>query len=195
MCREDSTFPLDYQKMPNKNKSRNNSRKSTASSQGKPVAKADDDDFSSIVMKLKPQTSRRTTPVSVKSKSPPTSPRPEFLEPLSPNPITPPPTPWETLGMEEADYHAMMERIKNQYMEDMRKTFMENLYADLQSPSFWLRRIESLEKEREYFNKKRGWSAADIVAVERIDEEIAECQEELEFLDANEENRLEVEYD
>ena len=184
--------------MPNKNKSRNNSRKSTASSQGKPtvVKVGDDDDWGSGLV-LRPQTSRKTTPVNKKSVSPPTSPRPEFLEPLSPKPITPPtppPTPWETLGMEETEYHAMMERLRKQYAEDMRKTYINNLLADLQRPSFWLRRIEMLEKEREYFNKKRGWSAADMIAVDRIDEEIAECQDELDNLYADE-DRLEVEYD
>jgi hypothetical protein len=181
--------------MPTKNKSRNNSRKSTASSQGKPPAvNVEEDDFASIVMKLKPQTSRRTTPISVKSKSPPTSPRPDFLEPLSPTPITPPPTPWETLGMAEPDYHAMMERVRTMYMENLRKTYMDNMIADLQRPSYWLRRMESLEKEREYFNKKRAWSAADMLAVDRIDEEIAECEDALDNLYAEEE-RLEVEYD
>ena len=108
--------------------------------------------------------------------------------------MTPPPTPWETLGMEETEYQAMMERVRKQMMEDMRKNYMENLLADMLRPSFWLRRIEQLEKEREYFNKKRGWSAADIQAVDRIDEEIGECQDELDNLYADE-DRLEVEYD
>jgi hypothetical protein len=97
--------------------------------------------------------------------------------------------------MVEADYIAMMERVRKQYAEDMRKTYMENLLADLRNPSYWLRRIEMLEKEREYFNKKRGWSAADIVAVDRIDEDIAECEDELDNLYADQEDRFEVEYD
>ena len=96
--------------------------------------------------------------------------------------------------MEEAEYHAMMERVRNQMIEDMRQNYINNLLADLQRPSFWLRRIEMLEKEREYFNKKRGWSAADMMAVDRIDEEIAECQDELDNLYADE-DRLEAEYD
>ena len=198
-CSKPSTFPLPYQKMPNKNKSRNtsrnNSRKSTASSQGKPAV-VDDDDWGSGLI-IKTQTSRKTTPVNTKPKTPPSSPRPDFLEPLSPKPLTPPPpppTPWETLGIEETEYHAMMERVRKQQMEDMRKTYMDNLLADLLRPSYWLRRIEMLEREREYFNKKRGWSAADMLAVDRIDEEIAECQDELDHLYA-EEDRLEVECD
>lgn len=185
--------------MPNKNKSRNNSRKSTAS-QNPPVAKVeveDDDGFGSILAKLKPATSRKTTPVNKIVVPPLDSPRPEFLEPLSPKPITPPtppPSPWEILGMTETDYNAMMDRLYKQRVEDMRQNYMNNLLADMQRPSFWLRRIEQLEKEREYFNKKRGWSAADMMVVDRIDAEIAECQDELDNL-YGEEDRLEVEYD
>lgn len=184
--------------MPNKSKSRNNSRnsskKSTASSQGTPVVKMEEDDFGglSILVKSKPPTSKKTTPKT---------PRASFLEPLSPTPVSPsfvppppPPTPWETLGIQEEEYKAMMDRLYRQYAQDMRENYVNNLLADLRRPSFWLRRIEQLEKEREYFNKKRGWSAADICAVERIDEEIEECQTELDTLYA-EEDRLEVEYD
>ena len=97
--------------------------------------------------------------------------------------------------MEEVEYHAMMDRVRKQYAEDMRKTYMDNMIADLQRPNYWLRRIEMLEKEREYFNKKRGWSAADMIAVDRIDEEIAECEDELDNLYAQQEDRLEAEYD
>lgn len=184
--------------MPTKSKSRNNSRnsskKSTASSQGKPKVKVEEDDFGniSIVVKTTPQTSKKSTPKT---------PRPEFLEPLSPSPVSPslvppppPPTPWEELGMSEPEFLAMMERVRQQQREAMRENYINNLFADLKRPSFWLRRIEQLEKEREYFNKKRGWSAADIVAVDRIDEEIEECENELEMIYA-EEDRLEVEYD
>jgi hypothetical protein len=96
--------------------------------------------------------------------------------------------------MSEEEYTAMMQRLHKQQMEFMRENYINNLLADLRRPSFWNRRIEQLEKEREYFNKKRGWSAADIVAVGRIDEEIEECQNELDDLYA-EEDRLEVEYD
>ncbi len=195
-----STFLPHYQnKMPNKNKSRNNSRKSTTSSQGKPVVvKVEEDDDWTSGLNIKVSSSRKTTPVNKKPASPPSSPRPEFLEPLSPKPITPPtppPTPWEMLGMEEVEYHAMMDRVRKQYAEDMRKTYMDNMIADLQRPNYWLRRIEMLEKEREYFNKKRGWSAADMIAVDRIDEEIAECEDELDNLYAQQEDRLEAEYD
>lgn len=109
-------------------------------------------------------------------------------------PPTPPPTPWETLGMTEEDFLSMMERVRLQQREFDRERYMNNLVAELKTPAFWLGRIERLEKEREYFNKKRGWSAADILCVDRIDDEIRECEEELDLIYA-EEDRLEVEYD
>jgi hypothetical protein len=168
--------------MPNKTKSRNNSRnssrKSTASSQGRPVVHTDDD-YGSIVIRTKTPTS----PPEVSTPPPSLSPPPP-----------PPPSPWETLGMTEEDFLSMMERVRQQQREFDRERYMRNLVAELQSPSFWLRRIEQLEKEREYFNKKRGWSAADIVCVDRIDDQIRECEEELEVIYA-EEDRLEAAYD
>jgi hypothetical protein len=177
------------------NKSRNNSRKSTASSQGKPSVRTNDDDFPSIIMINKPPTSRKNTP---KSKSSPStqSPRPDFLEPLSPKPIAtpPPPSPWEILGLSESDYRAMMLRLDTLYRDMRRKDYENNLAQELNDPWFWRSRIESFEQEREYFNKKRGWSAADIACVDKIDEQIHECEEELERIYA-EEDRLEVEYD
>jgi hypothetical protein len=88
----------------------------------------------------------------------------------------------------------MRERVFKQYKEDQRKNYMDALIADLDNPSYWNRRIEQLEREREFFNKKRGWSAADITCVERIDADIQECEDELERIYA-EEDRLEVEYD
>lgn len=96
--------------------------------------------------------------------------------------------------MTEEEFLAMQERVRKQMMETMRENYINNLLAEIESPSFWLRRIEQLEKEREYFNKKRGWSAADMLAVDKIDEEIEECQVELDKLCA-EEDRLENEYD
>lgn len=184
--------------MPTKSKSRqnsrNSSRKSTASRQGTPVVNLEEDDFGglSILMKPKSQTSRKTTP---------TSPRPEFLEPLSPTPTSPsqmppppPPSPWEDLGMTEEEFLAMMERVRQEQRKSMRENFINNLVADLRRPSFWLRRMEQLEKEREYFNKKRGWSAMDMLAVDKIDAEIQECENELEMI-YGDEDRLEVEYD
>lgn len=96
--------------------------------------------------------------------------------------------------MSEPEFLAMMKRVRDQQCESMRENYINNLLADFKRPSFWLRRIEQLEKEREYFNKKRGWSAMDITAVDRIDEDIQECENELDLIYAEEE-RLEVEYD
>lgn len=186
--------------MPNKSKSRNNSRntntsrKSAASQESAPRVDPEDD-WGNILIKSKPS-SRNTTPKNKVVIATPAA-RPDFLEPLSPKPVTPPPpppTPWEILGMPETDYHAMMNRVRQQMADSMRENYINNLLADLENPSFWLRRIEQLEKEREFFNKKRGWSAIDIAAVDRIDEELQECEDELERIYAQE-DRLEAEYD
>ena len=188
--------------MPNKSKSRNNSRKSTASSQGhgKPAVHVNsDDEYASVVMVYKPATSRKNTPKSKSSSSSGSleSPRPEFLEPLSPKPVTPPappPTPWEMIGMPESEYHAMMERVTSRHRELDRKIYEQTLLDELKHPRFWLERIEHLEREREYFNRKRGWSAIDIACVDRIDEQIQDCEDELDRIYA-EEDRLEAMYD
>jgi hypothetical protein len=176
--------------MPNKTKSRNNSRKSTASSQGTPSVSVSNDEIPSIIITRKAPTSRKTTPKSDDSL------RPEFMEPLSPKALTPtpPPTPWESLSMPEEDYIAMIERVKARYREMEREEYERVLLRELNVPRFWKDRIEHLEQEREYFNKKRGWSAIDIACVDRIDAEIEECESELERIYALE-DRLEVEYD
>lgn len=182
--------------MPTKNRNNKNSTRSSTASTKSTVSVQLDDDFASILVKLKPVTSKKTTPKMV-------TPRPEFLEPLSPTPNSPPPpsvgpshptNPWETVGMTQAEFTAMQDRVRKQMIEDMRQSYITNIIADLKTPSFWNRRIESLEKEREYFNKKRGWSAADIACVEQIDDDIKECQEEIEALYA-EQDRLEYVYD
>lgn len=188
--------------MPNKSKSRNNSRKSTASSstassQGRPTVRYGDDDYPSILAVTKPPSSRKNTPKAKDSVSSPQEVRPEFMEPLTPTPVTPPPpppTPWEVLGMPEAEYIAMTERVNKMYREMERESYQQALLDDLNDPRYWNIRIEHLEREREYFNKKRGWSAADIACVESIDSQIYECEDELDRIYA-EVDRLEVEYD
>lgn len=181
------TMPKHY-----KNQSRNNkSQKSTSSTSSTPVE--DDDGFGGL-LKITTPSSRRSTP---KNTTPEV--RPEFLEPLSPTPVVltpppPPPTPWEVLGMKEEDFVAMQERVFQRAREYDRELYIENMLNDLKNPAYWLRRIESLEKEREYFNKKRGWSAAEMVCVERIDAEIQECEDEVDRIYA-EEDRIEAEYD
>ena len=179
---------------------RNTSRKSTQSSASE-TSQVNEDDFGtlSLLTKKKTSMSRNTTPTNkMEDTLIPivVSERPDFMEPLSPKPITPPPAPapWETLQMTESDYIAMMQRVYKQQYEDMRQTYIDNVLAELKTPRYWLDRIEILEKEREYFNKKRAWSAGDIMAVERIDGEIKECENELDAL-YGDEDRLENEYD
>jgi hypothetical protein len=183
--------------MPNKSKSRNTSRKSTASSQGAPVVRLEEDEFASIIVKTKQPSSRKSTPNSNSKTTTPSADekRPDFLEPLpsSPKP-TPASTPWDVLGMSETDYYAMMDRVKKMYLEMDKKAYQYALEEELNSPSYWRMRMEHLEKEREYFNKKRGWSAMDIACVDNIDAQIYECEQELEQMYA-EADRLEVEYD
>jgi hypothetical protein len=187
--------------MPTKTKSRNNSRNNKNNSRSnrtsnvaeeKPVVVTTDDDWCAGLIQLTKPSSRKSTPTNKGT------PRPEFLEPLSPvsplMPVPPPPTPWENLGMTEQDFHEMMARVNKQYEEDRRREYKEHVLAEMNSPSYWERRIEILEKEREFFNKKRGWSAGDIVCVDRIDAQIAECEGEVERIYA-ELDRLENEYD
>lgn len=62
---------------------------------------------------------------------------------------------------------------------------------------FWYSRLESLEKRREYYNKKAAWSAKDVVEVDSIDNYINEC---IDIIDEYEdgmfyEDRIEWEYD
>ena len=169
-------------------KSRNNSRKSTASSKGAPKVEVDEEGYPSVVMRHTPPSSKKTTPKM---------PRPEFLEPSAPIPLTPPPpppSPWETLGMSQGDYSAMIQRVFSRYEEMNKITLQKSLLDDVDDPLFWLVRIEKLEREREYFNKKRGWSAPELARVEQIDLEIEECEMELERID-NMEDQLEYEWD
>lgn len=167
-----------------KSSSRTNSRKSTASSQGKPVIlNVNEDEVPSIVI----TSSRKNTPKAS---------RPTFLEPLSPvaQPSPPPPSPWERIGMTEMEYEELQTRVRKAFAVERKKAYESYLIADLENPVFWLRRLEHLEMQREAFNTKWGWSAAELACVERIDEEIKECEDELDRL-YSEEDRIEVEYD
>ena len=98
------------------------------------------------------------------------------------------------LGIPESEYDAMMKRLKTYYREIDRKIYEQNLLDELRDPSYWKSLIEGLEQEREYFNKKRGWSAMDVACVDRIDAQIQECIDELDRIYV-EEDRLEAEYD
>lgn len=89
----------------------------------------------------------------------PKSPRPEFLEPIA-NAKSPRVNPVELYTM----------RMAEVWEEEMER------------PEFWVNKIEQLEKEREKYNKKRGWSADDLDNVEKIDQEIKFCEYELDEL-------------
>ena len=180
--------------MPNHYKNRNNkSHKSTSSTSSTvSTVNKDEDGFSGLI-KIATPSSRRSTP---KNTSPT---RADFMEPLSPvsvvsTPPPPPPSPWDLFGMTEQEFISMQNRVFQRTREVDRQIYVQNMLDDLDKPSYWLRRIEHLEKDREYFNKKRGWSAADIVCVERIDDDILECESELDRIYADE-DRIEAEYD
>lgn len=138
-----------------------------------------EDEFPSIVVVSRQPSSRKTTPTSK-------SPRPEFLEPLP----AIPPSQWETLGMTEAEYSALQDRVAAEFREQRKKELQEKLLAELKMPAYWLRRIDLLERQREPFNKKWGWSAAEQTYVESLDEQIKECEDELDLL-YNEEEMME----
>ena len=93
----------------------------------------------------------------------PNSPRPDFLEPLSP---------------------ASMQK---KLTVDMQQRITDYWNYQMEQPWFWEEKIELLEREREKYNKKRGWSGKDLAAVEAIDEEIKYCLKNLEELQYSEE--------
>ena len=96
--------------------------------------------------------------------------------------------------MTEADYEGLQARVRKAFAAERKKDYEAYLIADLENPAFWLRRLEHLETQRDVFNKKWGWSAAELAFVERLDEDIKECEDELDRL-YSEEDRIEVEYD
>ncbi len=151
--------------MPSKNTTRKNTKQVE-----KPKAettKVDDDWSTNITVKSTTNTTRKK---KVKE----------------PEPVPPPaPTPdWEKLGMTEQDYKAMLERVAKQMMEWQIENYKAALDADLDSISYWESRLDWLEQSRERYNKKRGWSAEDIYAVEEIDDQIKECEENIDRIES-----------
>jgi hypothetical protein len=134
------------------------------------TAPANEDEwgFGSILVKSTPNTTRS------KKKTP--EPKPE--------PIPEPIPEWEQVGMTEEDYKAMRERTAKQMLEWQIENFNRNMLADFDTIAYWESRIETLEKSRERYNKKRGWSAEDVAAVEEIDAEIQECENEIARIEA-----------
>ena len=128
------------------------------------VVDDDDDGFGSILSKIAP---RNTTRSNKKKNTPP--------QPPPPAPVPE----WEQVGMTQEDYEALRQRIAKEMMDSQIESYKQAMLDDLDSISFWEGRIETLERSRERYNKKRGWSADDIAAVEEIDAEINECENEI----------------
>lgn len=152
-------------KMPTKNMSRKNKPVKQVTVE-KPMASAtNEDDFISILVNNAPPTR--------KTKKKPVEQQQEEAAPAPPIPD------WEKVGMTQEKFETMMAQVA----KDMRSWQMENyrnkMVNDLNSVSYWEDRIDMLEMQRERYNRKRAWSAKDILAIEEIDEEIAECEENI----------------
>lgn len=147
---------------------KNTTRKQTKQVAEKPMAVSaveNDDDWGSGSILVK------TPGTATRSKKKTADPRTVHI----PQPIPE----WEQVGMKEEDYKAMQERTAKQMRQWQIENYTRNFIEDLDSISFWERRIESLETTRERYNQKRGWSAADVSAVQQIDAEIQECENEI----------------
>jgi hypothetical protein len=104
----------------------------------------------------KPEEVPSTPTINIPPISPtPTIPRPDFLEPLSPT--------------SSVQLHTKLQ-------------IAEYWNWQMDHPGFWEEKIEQLEKRREKYNVKGGWSAKDVVAADAIDEELRYCFKELQQL-------------
>lgn len=88
----------------------------------------------------------------------PASPRPAFLEPVSPKASLSP---------------------KEMIQEYQRKNLEEYLQWEVTQPSTWLRQIEEFEKQRAKIVKKGKLSASDAAELDRLDDEIEYCEQVL----------------
>lgn len=88
--------------------------------------------------------------------------------------------------MLQSEYEALMDRIRSEFRAQRKREYENALLAEMRTPAYWLRRIEILETSREPFNKKGGWSAAELNYVEQLDEEIRECEEQLDLIYSDE---------
>lgn len=102
------------------------------------------------------QQQQKQTPVKTPTKVQ-ESPRPDFLEPVSPKPISP-------------------EKLIQEYQ---RKNVEEYLRWEMEQPSTYLRQIELLEIRRSKITMKGKLSAKDLEELEEIDEQIEECEDVL----------------
>jgi hypothetical protein len=87
-----------------------------------------------------------------------TTPRPEFLEPISPKP-----------------------QISSAKMiQDYQRKNMEAYFQwEVQQPSTWLKQIEVFEKQRSKITQKGKLSANDLEELEALDEKIEYCEDAL----------------
>lgn len=156
-----------------KNTTRKNTKQTKQVAEKPKADTANDDDwgFGNLIVK--------TNPNSTRSKKKTPEPKPE--------PIPEPKPEWEQVGMTEEEYRALQERMAKQMLEWQMETYRNNLIAELDSVAYWESRIESLEMSRQRYNKKRGWSGEDVAAVEEIDKEIQECENEISRIDGYEE--------
>jgi hypothetical protein len=151
-------------KMPSKNTSRKTKQvKQPMAAETK--VETDDDWGSNILIKNTPTQTRKKKVVEKE---------PE---------VKPPVPEWEKVGMTEQEYKALQQRVAKQMLEWQLEKTKAAMVADLDSTAYWESRLETLERSRERYNKKRGWSAEDIQAVDEIDAEIRECEENIDRIE------------
>jgi hypothetical protein len=124
------------------------------------------DHLKNEVLRIKAEATKLTTKVKEPVKSPlakevAASPRPEFLEPISP------------MAKAPAD------SISKLFAEYQKKNVEEYRRWEEQQPSTWLRQIEVLENQRSKITKKGKLSAQDLSELDEIDERIEYCEEVL----------------
>jgi hypothetical protein len=118
------------------------------------------------VLKIKVEAAKTAPKAKEPVKSPLTkevvgSPRPEFLEPMSP-----------TVKVSPDISSKLM-------MEYQKKNMEEYSQWEIDRPSTWLDQIERLENERSKITKKGKLSAADLQYLDEIDEKIEYCEKVL----------------
>lgn len=91
----------------------------------------------------------------------PTTPRPEFLEPISP------------VGM-------VSPKTSMKMMQEYEQKNMEEFYQwEIQQPSTWVKQMEVFENHRSKITKKGRLSASDLEELEVLDEKIEYCENTL----------------
>lgn len=150
-----------------KKQTRNNKTKSS-SQITKPMASEEgsesDDGFGSIAILMNSGKSSRASTQSNKS-----------VEEAPPPPVPE----WEQVGTTKEEYEALCEKVKKQMIDSQLESIKQIMIAELDSISYWQSRIEKLQKMREPYNKRQGWSAEVLEEVEQIDANIQDCENEI----------------